>query len=159
VSGIDLVDRAFVASDSFHHPLENGVEQRAGILGIKIGDIFGRSLHVRAQDGHLFPLALLRRLGSIDALGQGAWRVKEWRCGRDGSCKSQGDGGAAIVAKVVFGWQRVAADAAGDPERHSAFAAKPCLVAIILPTPWTLHVLTLAGLAARNQSGGVAAQD
>jgi hypothetical protein len=28
-----------------------------------------------------------------------------------------------------------------------------------LPTPWTLHVLTLAGLAARNQSGGVAAQD
>src|SRR5690349_18782994 len=38
-----LVDRALVASDGFHHPFENGVKQRAGLLGIKLGDILGRS--------------------------------------------------------------------------------------------------------------------
>src|SRR6478735_5961994 len=36
-----LVDRALVASDSVHHPFENGVKQRAGILRIKLSDILG----------------------------------------------------------------------------------------------------------------------
>ena len=48
------------------------------LFGIKLGDILGRSLHVRAQHGHLLPLALLRRFGSEDALGQVTRRVKEW---------------------------------------------------------------------------------
>src|SRR5215207_3050300 len=137
-----LVDRALVASDSFHHPFENGVKQRAGILGIKLGDILGRSLHVRAQHGHLLPLALLRRFGSEDALGQVTGRVKEWRCRKEGGCMSRRDnrnGRAAIIAKLAFGAQMAAASRAGDAERHAAFPAELCLVAILLLASWTLH--------------------
>ena len=64
-----LVDRALIAIDGFHHPLKDGIEQPACILGIAIGDIFGRSLHVREKHCDLFSLPFQRGIGAEDRLG------------------------------------------------------------------------------------------
>ena len=71
----DLVDRALVAVDGVHHPLEDGVEQLARFLGVAVGQELHGALEVGEQDGDLLPLALEGGLGGEDLLGEVLRRV------------------------------------------------------------------------------------
>jgi hypothetical protein len=53
----DLVDGALVAMHSFHHPLEDGVEEFPRLLGIAIGKQLHRALQIGEGDGDLLALA------------------------------------------------------------------------------------------------------
>ena len=65
-----LVDRALVAMDGLHHPRENGIENRARLLGVAIGEQLHGALEVGEEDGHLLALALEGGLGGEDLLGK-----------------------------------------------------------------------------------------
>ena len=56
--------------DGLHHPLEHGIEDLARLLGIAVGEQLHRSLEVSEEDRDLLALALKRRLGRQDLLGQ-----------------------------------------------------------------------------------------
>src|SRR5204863_5143700 len=75
----DLVHRALVAVDGFHHHLKYGIEQLAGILGIAAGQQLHGVLHVREQDAHLLALTLERALRCQDPLDEVFRRVVFWR--------------------------------------------------------------------------------
>ncbi len=53
----DLVDRALVEVNGFHHEREHRVENRASLLWIAIGQELHRALHVREENGHLLALS------------------------------------------------------------------------------------------------------
>ena len=53
-----LVDGALVAMDGLHHPLEDGIEELARLLGIAVGEQLHRALEVGEEDGDLLALAL-----------------------------------------------------------------------------------------------------
>ena len=65
-----LVDGALVAVDGLHHPLEDGIEELARLLGIAVGEQLHRALEVGEEHGDLLALALERRLGGEDLLGE-----------------------------------------------------------------------------------------
>ncbi len=48
--------------DGVHHQREDGVENRARLFGITVGEQLHRALEVGEEDGHLFPLAFQGRL-------------------------------------------------------------------------------------------------
>ena len=52
-----LVHRALVAVNGFHHPLEDGVEDFARLLGIPIGEQAHRAFEVGEEHGDLFALS------------------------------------------------------------------------------------------------------
>ena len=56
-----LVHRALVAVDGLHHPLEDGVEELARLLGVAVGEQLHGALEVGEEDGDLLALALERR--------------------------------------------------------------------------------------------------
>jgi hypothetical protein len=58
----DLVDGALVAVDGLHHPLEDGVEELARLLGVPVGEQLHRALQIGEEDRHLLTLALQRAL-------------------------------------------------------------------------------------------------
>src|SRR5262249_31352508 len=66
----DLVDRALVAVDRLHHPLEDGIEQLARLLRVPISEQLHRALEVGEQDRDLLALPFERRLGGEDLLGE-----------------------------------------------------------------------------------------
>ncbi len=72
----DLVDRALVAVDGLHHPLEDGVEEFAGLLRIAVGEKLHGALNVGEEDGDLFPLAFECGARGQDAIGQVPGRVR-----------------------------------------------------------------------------------
>ena len=65
-----LVDRALVAMDGLHHPLEHGVEQLARLLGVPVGQELHRALEVGKQNGDLLAFTLESGSGGEDLLGQ-----------------------------------------------------------------------------------------
>ena len=52
-----LVDRALVPVDGLHHPLENGVQERPGLLGVPIRQQLQRPLEIGEEHGDLLALA------------------------------------------------------------------------------------------------------
>lgn len=58
-----LVDRAFVTVHSLHHPLENGVEKPARVVGIQVDDVLRRAFQVGEEDRKLLSFTLQCRLG------------------------------------------------------------------------------------------------
>ena len=52
-----LVDRALVAVDGLHHPLEDGIEELARLLGVAVGQELHRALEVGEEHGDLLALA------------------------------------------------------------------------------------------------------
>jgi hypothetical protein len=66
----DLVDGALVAVDGVHHPLEDGIEQPPGLLGVAVGEQLHRALEVREQHGDLLALSFQGRLRGQDLLGE-----------------------------------------------------------------------------------------
>ena len=58
----DLVHGTLVSVDGLHHPLEHGIEDVPGLLGIAIRDQLHRALQVREEHRHLLALAFERGL-------------------------------------------------------------------------------------------------
>ena len=52
-----LVDGALVAVDGLHHPLEDGVEELARLLGVAVGEQLHRALEVGEEHRDLLALA------------------------------------------------------------------------------------------------------
>ena len=65
-----LVDGALVAVDGLHHPLEHGVEELAGLLGVAVGEQLHRALEVGEEHGDLLALAFEGALRGEDLLGE-----------------------------------------------------------------------------------------
>jgi hypothetical protein len=65
-----LVDRTLVPMDRVHHQLEHWIEDLPGLLGVAIGQQLHRALEVGEENGDLLALALERRLGCQDLLGE-----------------------------------------------------------------------------------------
>ncbi len=70
-----LVDGALVAVDGLHHPLEDGIEELARLLGVAVGEQLHRALEVGEEDGDLLALALEGGLRGEDLLGEVLRRV------------------------------------------------------------------------------------
>jgi hypothetical protein len=76
----NLVHRALVAMNCFHHVLEDRVEQLPRLFGVTIGQEFHRALEVREEHRHLLALALQGRFGGQDFLGEVLGGVGLRRC-------------------------------------------------------------------------------
>src|SRR5262245_59922269 len=66
----DLVHGALVAVDGLHHSLQDGIEDRARLLWIAIGEQFHRALEVGEEHGDLLALAFEGALRGEDLLGE-----------------------------------------------------------------------------------------
>ena len=66
----DLVDRALVAVDGLHHPLEDGIEELPGLLGVAVGEQLHRALQVGEEHRDLLALAFEGGLRGEDLLGE-----------------------------------------------------------------------------------------
>ena len=75
----DLVDRALVAVDGLHHPLEHRVEELPRLLGVAVGEQLHRALEVGEEDRDLLALAFEGGLGVEDAFGEVLRGVPFWR--------------------------------------------------------------------------------
>ena len=80
----DLVDRALVAVDGLHHPLEHRVEELPRLLGVAVGEQLHRALQVGEEHGDLLALAFEGGLRGEDLLGEvlGGVGLGEVRSGR-----------------------------------------------------------------------------
>ena len=65
-----LVDGTLVVMDGLHHPLEDGVEEVARLLGIAVSEQLHRPLEVGEEDGHLLTLAFEAALRRENLLGE-----------------------------------------------------------------------------------------
>ena len=72
----DLIDRALVAVDRLHHPLEHGVEEVSRLFGIAIGEDLHRALEVGEEHGHLLALAFQGAPRGENLLGEVLGRVR-----------------------------------------------------------------------------------
>jgi hypothetical protein len=70
-----LVDRALVAMDGLHHPLEDRIEELARVLGVSLGEQLHGALEIGEEHRDLLALALERRPRRQDALGEMLGRV------------------------------------------------------------------------------------
>jgi hypothetical protein len=135
----DLVDRALVAVDGLHHPLEHRVEELARLLGIAIGEQLHRSLEVGEEDRDLLALAFQGGLGGEDPLGEvlGGVGLRGGRANRGRGAR--GHGVAALEAEVGARGQFSATGATGEGEAGAAAEAEPGVGRIVLLAPRTLH--------------------
>ena len=136
----DLVDGALVAVHGFHHPLQHGIEEPAGLLGIPIGEQLHRALEVGEHDGHGFSLAFLHGLGAEDLLGEvlrgvGRRRPKPRSRSGPGLDPRRSTASAELHAPLIH----EAAGRTREGEREPAVAAKAPTLAILSLTAWTLH--------------------
>jgi hypothetical protein len=65
----DLVHRALVAVDGFHHVLKHGIEDPARFLRVSVGEQFHRALQVSEQNRDLLAFTFEGRLRVQDAFG------------------------------------------------------------------------------------------
>src|SRR5207244_889018 len=122
----DLVDRALVAVDRLHHPLEDGVEDPARLFRIAVGEELHRALDVGEEHGHQLALAL--ELGTrgedfvCEVFRSVVLRVTESAPRRRGArrqCR------AAAAAESRLGRYLGAAARAGARETRAALLAEP----------------------------------
>ena len=136
----DLIHRAFVAVDGFHHVFEDGVEDLARLLGIAVSEQLHRALEVGEQHRDLFALAFQRGLRGKDAFcemlrGVGVrrreTRGRGWRRRRD----------RLSAFKAELGVRRELSAAVGttNRKRRRAFQTELCLGRICGPASRTVH--------------------
>jgi hypothetical protein len=127
-----LVDGALVAMDGLHHPLHDGVEDLARLLGVPVGEQLGRALEVGEEHRHMLALALYRGLRGEDALGEMLRRVGLGRA-EAGPIGRRGERGAALAAELLP--RRVLGAAARAPpgEARAALAAELLRGGIAVP--------------------------
>ncbi len=135
-----LVDGALEAMDGLHHQFEDGIEDRARILRIAIGEQFHRTLEVGEENGDPFALSLQRCPGREDALGKMLRRV---RLGR-GELRLAGGGrrgqrSPAAATKSLVALVGDAARRARGAEREPALTTEAPALAILRMASGTLH--------------------
>ena len=115
----DLVHGALVAVDSFHHPLEDRIEQLPRLLGIAVGEQLHRALEISEEHGHLLPFAFERALGGQDSLGEVLGGIGPGRGERIRRCAERS---GALAAELVLGGIGCAT---GGADRHESTAHSP----------------------------------
>ena len=80
----DLIDRAFIAMDGGHHPLQHRVEELAGLLRVAVGQQFHRALQIGEQHGDLLALPFECATRGEDFFRQIRGRVGQRRGGLAG---------------------------------------------------------------------------
>jgi hypothetical protein len=88
----DLIHGALVAVHGLHHAFEHGIENRARLLRVAVGQQLHGAFEVGKQHGDLLALAFQGTFGGEDLLGEIGRGVGEWRLGREhrGSCGTCG---------------------------------------------------------------------
>src|SRR3990172_5343402 len=140
----ELVHRALVPVDLRQHHLEEAIHQVVELLRVELLGEAGEVLEVGEEDGDLLALALQRRPGREDALGQvlgrvGAGRVELGRGGRvpaRGGCR---DRGPALIAELRPLAEGALATRAPGGEGGAALVAEPGAFAQIVPTARAIH--------------------
>jgi hypothetical protein len=116
-----LVHRALVVMDGLHHPLEDGIEELAGLLGITIREQLERASDVGEEDGDLLALAFEGAARGQDPGGEVGrsvrGRARGWTLLRI-------ERAAAVFAEAAGGGVTVAAGRAGELEAGTAVAAE-----------------------------------
>jgi hypothetical protein len=149
-----LVDRALVAVDGLHHPLENGVQQLARLLGVTVGQKLHGALQVGEEHGDLFALALERALRRQDLLGEVLGSVGVRR--PEATCSGRGAHSVpALQAELRAGGEVRGALSAFLGEPRPALQTELCLGWVLVLAPRTPHLgLQRAGpVRGRSQRG------
>ena len=135
----DLVHRALVAVDGLHHPLEDGVEELPGLLGVPVGEQLHRALHVGEEHGDLLALPLERALRGQDPFGQvfRGVRVRSREAGL--SLRGAPDWVGTRRAELCGRGQEGPAALAQARQRGGALLAELRLRWVLLMAPGTLH--------------------
>ena len=135
----DLIHRALVAVDSFHHSLEHRVEDSPRLLRVAVGEKLHRALHVGEEDGDLLALALEGRLRGEDALGEvlrcvGVRRAEAAGDGRVGSRRDAGrDRAAALTTELLAHRADGAAGGTAAGQARAALAAELLAAGVLVP--------------------------
>jgi hypothetical protein len=138
----DRVHRTLVAMDGLHHPLEHGVKERAGILGIPVRQELHGALEVGEENRDLLALAFDRGLRGEDLLGEVPRGVALGRCeaGRRRRLHRSGrERSPAAVTELAAGLHLGATDGADSGKRRAALSAESCAVAVRGLAPGTRH--------------------
>jgi hypothetical protein len=119
-----LVHRALVPMNGLHHPLEDGIEDLARVLGVPLGEQLHGALEVGEEYGDLLALAFERRPRREDPLGEMLGRVHLSARGARARAAVVGDQArAAAVAEAAAGGIRLTARrTAGGLTRTTAVA-------------------------------------
>jgi len=141
----DLVDRAFIVMDGFHHALEDGIEELPGLLGVTVGKQFHGAFEVREEDGDLLPLAFQSGSGREDLLGEVLRRVALRGTLRRSRCDFTQRLPTAIT-EATAGWIGLTAALTGGFEPGSASVAEPRASGTLLPALRACHGGSLARL-------------
>ena len=133
-----LVDRTLIVMDRLHHPLEHGVEQLAGLLGVTVGKQLHRTLQVGEEDCDLLALALEGTSGREDLLREVLGRIRfrggvarwhDWLGERVGALRAELSGGGELRAAVR----------ARTSQRPAALFAEFCLRPALVLAPGTQY--------------------
>ena len=133
-----LVHRALVAVHRFHHVLEHGVEERARLLGVAVGEQLHRALEVGEEHRDLLALALHGDLGGEDLLGEVPGRVGLRRRGlARRHCPREGP--TTLAAELLRGGVRSATGRAHRRQTRSALPAELHEGQVLVPAPRAVH--------------------
>src|SRR5439155_13448415 len=136
----DLVDGALEAMDGRHHQLEDGIEDRARIFRIAIGQQLHRAFEIGEEHGHPLALSLQRCPGRKDALGQMLWGVRVGGLKlRLAGGRRRGQRSAAAATKSFVALVGKATRRARGGEREAARTTEAPALAILRLASATLH--------------------
>src|SRR5262249_32943385 len=113
--------------DRLHHPLEDRIEDPAGLLGVAVGEELHRTLKICKEDGHLLALTLQSGLGGEDLVGEMLRRVgrrRRERCTDWAADYARAERLAAFLAEFVSGRVGGAATVADSCEFCPALRAE-----------------------------------
>ena len=116
-----LVDGALVPVHGLHHVLEDGIQERAGLLGIAVGEQLHRALEIGEEHRDLLALALQRAPGGEDLLGEVLRRVAVRRAPGP---RRAAEPLPTAAAKLIAGVIGEPARGADDRERRCALGAE-----------------------------------
>jgi hypothetical protein len=138
----DLIDRALIAMDRFHHVLENRVEHPTGFLGVTVGQQLHRAFEIGKKHGDMLALALERTSGGENLLGEVPRGVAVWSANfyLRGEWARAVEQLATFSTKFLPGWIDSAAALSTDQgEPASAVPAKLLSHGILTTAPGALH--------------------
>ena len=135
----DLVHGALVAMDGLHHPLEDGVEELPGLLGVAVGEQLHRALEVGEENGHLLALALECGLRGENPFGQVFRCVNLWRGEPRLGVMANGERRGALSAELVARRIGRATGRTDRRKRSGTLAAELHASGILSVAPGTAH--------------------
>src|SRR5204863_9988734 len=130
---------ALVVMDRLHHPLEDGVEELPGLLGVAVGEQLHGVLQVGEEHGHLLSLAFEGGLRREDALREvrGRIRIRSSKARRSASLSR--DRLRAFEAELRSRRKLRSAVGASKRELSGTFQAKLRLRRVLVLAPRTFQ--------------------